>query len=66
MPPIIADMVGMPGRRFPDSNRLLRTGTAPAFGVPGQFHVSNRARPHYDDLQKLWNRFEGFRIVRDP
>jgi penicillin amidase len=22
--------------------------------------------PHYDDLQKLWLRFEGFRIVRDP
>jgi penicillin amidase len=22
--------------------------------------------PHYDDLQKLWSRFEGFRIVRDP
>jgi penicillin amidase len=22
--------------------------------------------PHYDDLQKLWIRFEGLRIVRDP
>jgi hypothetical protein len=22
--------------------------------------------PHYDDLLKLWIRFEGFRIVRDP
>jgi penicillin amidase len=22
--------------------------------------------PHYDDLQKLWLRFEGFRLVRDP
>ena len=22
--------------------------------------------PHYDDLQNLWKRFEGFRILRDP
>ena len=22
--------------------------------------------PHYDDMQKLWQRFEGIRIVREP
>jgi len=22
--------------------------------------------PHYDDLQKLWLRFEGVRIMREP
>jgi len=22
--------------------------------------------PHYDDMQKLWMRFEGIRIVREP
>jgi penicillin amidase len=56
-----ADLHGPGLRAVYDLSDLDNSTFQIALGQSG--HVLS---PHYDDLQKLWNRFEGFRIVSDP
>jgi penicillin amidase len=56
-----ADLHGPGLRAVYDLSDLGNSTFQIALGQSG--HVLS---PHYDDLQKLWIRFEGFRIVRDP
>jgi penicillin amidase len=56
-----ADLHGPGLRAVYDLSDLDNSTFQIALGQSG--HVLS---PHYDDLQKLWNRFEAIRIVRDP
>jgi penicillin G amidase len=56
-----ADLHGPGLRAVYDLSDLDNSTFQIALGQSG--HVLS---PHYDDLQKLWERFEGIRIVRDP
>jgi penicillin G amidase len=56
-----ADLHGPGLRAVYDLSDLDNSTFQTALGQSG--HVLS---PHYDDLQKLWIRFEGFHIVRDP
>ena len=56
-----ADLHGPGLRAVYDLSDLDNSTFQIALGQSG--HVLS---PHYDDLQKLWDRFEGIRIVRDP
>ena len=56
-----ADLHGPGLRAVYDLSDLNNSTFQIALGQSG--HVLS---PHYDDMLKLWNRFEGTRIVRDP